>query len=557
MAMAIHPFSGCVSGESRHPKMPFSPAKRFALHVSFDSLSLASRSPHFLVRYSSSASLGDIKRKGEECYQLAVDALDNASRVKEEHEEQLMQEQFEAMKKQTEKKQQREILRQRERKEDSNANETKDRKAVATKDRAAGVAVLRTIVKQTQQQNAVHVENSFGDQSKDSTVVKTSDDKANIINSWRLIAQKHMEEAAFRYGHGSALVRLGNEALERAKNDPDKKWLIDRERCEAWREESPLNLAHLLVIGARMEGGTSDPRSDCDLDNMQGAEPVSPYVHLALHVYEEAGKQGSAEGWYNFGHLLWEQGADAQKDARGRAMDAFHEAMKLGDADAMYFVASQYLSREEDDEDGNEQSLASTCELVNSLGNSLELPPIREQCIPSSLKNETQQLGFKLLHLVAHGHNHGPALHHLALYHLQEGRYEDFRQRLSKAATAGHPESLFLQGHCYYTGTDGYGRDFPAALKNFLAAADSEHADAMVSAGAMLHRGVFGDDGRTTIIPRDQQRAFDLYQQAGELGSVEGWRNVVSCYASGQGVPKCLETAKYIAKTCLEQDKIN
>merc|ERR1711957_645891 len=104
---------------------------------------------------------------------------------------------------------------------------------------------------------------------------------------------------------------------------------------------------------------------------------------------------------------------------------------------------------------------------------------------------------------------------------------------------------LFLQGHCHYAGTDGYDQDFPAALENFLAAADSEHVDAMVSAGAMLHQGMAGDDGRTAIIKRDQQRAFDLYQQAGELGSVEGWRNVVSCYASGQGVPKCSETAKY------------
>ena len=77
----------------------------------------------------------------------------------------------------------------------------------------------------------------------------------------------------------------------------------------------------------------------------------------------------------------------------------------------------------------------------------------------------------------------------------------------------------------------------------------------MISAGAMLHQGVFSDDGQTVIIERDQQRAFDLYQQAGELGSIEGWRNVVSCYATGQGVPKCLDTAKYIANTMLKEEE--
>lgn len=76
----------------------------------------------------------------------------------------------------------------------------------------------------------------------------------------------------------------------------------------------------------------------------------------------------------------------------------------------------------------------------------------------------------------------------------------------------------------------------------------------MVSAGAMLHSGIRSEDGTSYIVERDQQRAFDLYQQAGELGSLEGWRNVVHCYATGQGVPRCLETAKHIAQTMLSND---
>ena len=130
----------------------------------------------------------------------------------------------------------------------------------------------------------------------------------------------------------------------------------------------------------------------------------------------------------------------------------------------------------------------------------------------------------------------------------------DFCNYLTKAANMGNPDSLFLRGHCRYFGTDGHDRDAQAAMEDFLAAAEGGNVDAMVSAGAVLHRGVRSDDGRTIVVERDQRRAFELYQRAGELGSVEGWRNVVSCYAHGQGVPKCMDTAKHIANTMLRED---
>jgi len=117
----------------------------------------------------------------------------------------------------------------------------------------------------------------------------------------------------------------------------------------------------------------------------------------------------------------------------------------------------------------------------------------------------------------------------------------------------GNPDSLFLRGHCRYFGTDGFDKDASAAMMDFMAAAENGHVDAMVSAGALLHRGVMSDDGKKIIIERDQRRAFELYQRAGELGSIEGWRNVVSCYATGEGVPMCMDTAKYIANTMLKE----
>ena len=60
----------------------------------------------------------------------------------------------------------------------------------------------------------------------------------------------------------------------------------------------------------------------------------------------------------------------------------------------------------------------------------------------------------------------------------------------------------------------------------------------------MLHTG--------TGVPRDQRAAFELYQAAGEMGSIDGWKNVVACYTTGEGVPQSLETAQYITKTILK-----
>jgi TPR repeat protein len=66
-------------------------------------------------------------------------------------------------------------------------------------------------------------------------------------------------------------------------------------------------------------------------------------------------------------------------------------------------------------------------------------------------------------------------------------------------------------------------------------------------AGAMLHTGIG--------VSRDQERAFELYQLGGELGSIEGWKNVVACYTTGEGVPQSLETARYIADTMLKDQR--
>ena len=501
----------------------------------------------------------EIQQRGDEVYKFAVDALQKSAAAKQDHEDKLLQEQFNAMKKQKQRTQQRTQDRAKKQGDDdprlarlNNEQLGNQDKKEATKDRAAGVAVVRTIVKQS---NAVYVDNFKSSSAKqdDSSKGKKGKSKVSDEEHWQQRAQKYMEEAAFRYGHKLALVRLGNEALERAKNsDSDSKStpLIDRERCQGWVDDSPINLATILELSNMAEDGNKN-------NAPKDAGLPSPYRILALYLYEEAGNQGSAEGWYNLAHLLW----DGPK--KMKAIAAFHNAIELGDADAMYFIASQYLSYDEGSETEENEILSTThiyygpsfIERLKMEKGMLAIPEDAE--LPLFLLNGMEQHGYKLLHLAAHGHSHGPALHHIALLHHQNDNSQEFGRLLFKAADTGNPDSLFLLGHCYYFGSDGYDKDFKAALDNFLAAANNGHIDAMVSAGALLHQGVFAEDGRTVIVERDQQRAFDLYQQAGELGSIEGWRNVVSCYATGQGVPKCLDTAKYIANTMLKDDKNN
>jgi TPR repeat protein len=307
-------------------------------------------------------------------------------------------------------------------------------------------------------------------------------------DDWDQQAQYWMEQAGLQHGHAKALVRLGNAALEEAKRKDDA--------------------------------------------------AVQRHVERAMQYYEMAGERGSAEGWFNLGHLLWtgypnieEQGDESSHTTiidqdKKESIKAFFKAIDLGDPDAMFFVGVQLLSDDVDD-----------------IG--IEHETTKERC----------QAGLELIERAA-ALEHGGALYYLSLLHLnghEESNIspcepEEFVSRLEAAAAAGDADALFLQGHCYYHGDDGHEQSFVKALDSFLAAADMGHSDAAVSAGAMLHRGVGGG------VDMDRRRAFELYQMAGELGNVEGWRNVVACYALGEGVPQCQQTAEYIAKTMLRDD---
>lgn len=389
---------------------------------------------HLQRRHSSSkVSSGE---KGEEIFQRALEALKQAKQQRQVEEEQKSAQQFEAW----ERAQQRNPLN-------------------------SGVAVIKTIAKQTRQ------------------AIK---EKEQRDSEWVERAQKLLEQAAFDHAHPKALVMLGNDALERARSEDNRELIKER-------------------------------------------------VLEAVQHYTKAGEENSAEGWFNLGHLFWtgypDQGDNESSDEnvvlqqnKERAMSSFLMAIELGDRDAMYFVGVNYMSEWQE---GSEYTDAVISRIQSGL----------------NFIQKAADLG------------HPGALHYLALFYYNGDERlrvpscsaHEFSQRLDAAANVGDPEALFLRGHGYLNGNDGRSLDYHKALSDFIQAAEGEHSDAAVSAGAMLHQGIGG-------VTQDQRAAFELYQKAAELGSLEGWRNVVACYALGEGVPQCQQTAEYIRKTMLKED---
>ena len=65
------------------------------------------------------------------------------------------------------------------------------------------------------------------------------------------------------------------------------------------------------------------------------------------------------------------------------------------------------------------------------------------------------------------------------------------------------------------------------------------HVDAITTLGAMHYAGRGG-------LQVNKRRAFELYNQASELGSREAWLNLASMHYNGDGVPKSEALAREI-----------
>ena len=371
-----------------------------------------------------------------------------------------------------------------------------------------GVVVIQTLVRQTRKDKTTAM-GRLSSSPSSSSPSSSSWQPTNFHNNNNNNNKEHkartlLELAANQYEHPMALLQLGTMRMEEAK------YLQQQTNNKEEQQQQQQQL-----------------------------------VRQAMEFFRRAGHAGSRVGWYNLGQLLWtgypaveeldhddnnKDGEQEGKESQNlqqkvvkqiippdmiKAMEAFTKAIDLGDADAMYFVGVHRMAMP-----GKEQNFS----------------------------------GFQLIQR-AGDMGHGEALYYLALLYLngeptinlQPCTFEEFAQHLDRAVEAGSSEARFTRGHCYYHGTEGYPQRLDKALEDFLRAADEGHAAASVSAGAMLHTG--------TGAPKDQRRAFELYQHAGELGSKEGWKNVVACYFTGEGVPRSPETAQYIQDTILKETK--
>lgn len=356
-------------------------------------------------------------------------------------------------------------------------------------DSKSGLQVVKKIVNQVRQERKEHLN---GIEIHHSQVKEEPNDLE--------LAKEYMQIAAFRYGFNHAIVSLANDILTQQDFDLEKE----------------LNYVYSL-----------DP-NDVILD-LAELQHCHSGAHVAMKLYEFAGANDCAEAWFNLGHLLWtgheienDVGKSIKSDVE-KAMECFEKAVKLGDDDARYFMGVTYLGQEEED----------------------------AECFESLL--EARRIGLKYVQEAA-DNGHTGALYYLALFYRNgdvdleiQPSLELFQEYLNEACDGGEADSLFLRGHCKYHGDDGYEVDVENALNDFLEAGEAGNSDALVSAGAIYHKGSFEN------IPKDQRRAFELYQQAGEMGNIEGWRNVVACYTLGEGVPKSEDTANYIQKTMLDK----
>lgn len=263
----------------------------------------------------------------------------------------------------------------------------------------------------------------------------------------------------------------------------------------------------------------------------EGAD-AEALVTQAADMFRLAGEGGSRAGWYNLGNLYWTGYSDDEVDETEEdgdedlplppekifkpdlheAMEAFMNAIDLGDTDAMYLVGVHRMTS------GGRENIHSGLNLIKK----------------------------------AADQPHGGALYYLALLNLngepniglEPCSLDVFMELLDKAVDAGSTDALFTRGNSCFHGSEGYEQDHKLALDDFILAAESGHADSAVSAGAMLYGGIG--------VPQDQKRAFDFYQMAGELGSREGWQNVVACYTTGEGVAQSTKMAEYITETMLK-----
>ena len=489
---------------------------------------------------------------GEYYYQKAMEAVKNKERQDIEEETRQAQEQFEAMKRANEKKE----MRERQKKEKNrNTKPFGSQNTNSESNRAAGVAVIKTISKQARQkkkEKEIGLVNGYSIDTTQITKTKKKDTNESRPMNWEEEEQKWLKKAAFDFNHPKALVRLGNQFLVSAKNQ--------------LHSENDLSSDSFLKSLCNM-----DERINISFLENQMNENNLNAAHNAAYLYKAAGQQNSKEGWFNLGHLLWTGFPELDNNTKMNkndgstiisrnnpnvinesqiitssitaSLEAFEKAIQLGDADAMYFVGVQFLLLPEETLTGYNSIIS----VVPKSTKNNSFPP------HSSKLNPQKRKGLQLIEKAAQDYDHGGAMYYLALLHLNGDpelyipgcTSQQFKNLLDSAADIGqNPDAIYLRAHSLYHGNifEYYPKDSKKALEGFEHAANLGNSDGAVSAGAMWYE------------KGDSIKAFDWYQKAAEMGNKEGWRNLVRCYALGEGVIESKSTAEHIAKLMLTDD---
>ncbi len=120
------------------------------------------------------------------------------------------------------------------------------------------------------------------------------------------------------------------------------------------------------------------------------------------------------------------------------------------------------------------------------------------------------------------------AMYLLAKLYYAEAQNEDAFPWFCKAAEAGNADAICYMGI--------FENNKEKALTYYLKAIEMGSAMAMSALGQKYLQGLFP-------VEKDEEKAFDLFKKAAELGNSEGYYWLAMCYRDGSGVEKDFEKA--------------
>lgn len=127
---------------------------------------------------------------------------------------------------------------------------------------------------------------------------------------------------------------------------------------------------------------------------------------------------------------------------------------------------------------------------------------------------------------------------------------------MSKQCPTGSDEAeqLFQLAGDYHQGRKGMPVDHAKAERLYLEAMELGNAKAAINLGLLY---VYRYDWGTPERIAEEDRMFQLFQKAADMGCPEGTQALATAYSQGRGVPKDQKKAKALMKLAAEQGALN